>query len=328
MSQPKQYRCTNEEGKCPNYTDPTKIVTVGGAEKFVCPCGLANCEKDYLKPVSPPEPPWKRVVKILAIAAVPVLAIGLIWWYVRTHQPPPPPPAKTSVVVVVDGQILNPVMVRTPGWLGDWAAGLSNSNNVLSFGLWGCRPVEANGDIRIPLRNYSPALMPVEEFKKLRIPSAPKPDQWPEALRKGNPSYDLFSHLKAVLHETRWDSPTNRFLVVITETSAFPKSSDNNSARIDEQEIKKLADEAHVRVFAIHVIVPSDLMADDQRMAEQQLRALCGNGGRDSYYAVRKSATQSGSAEGEFEMVTAYVDGLKAAFGQILEKVVESRRSN
>jgi len=318
----KQYLCKNREGNCPNYVNST-VVTIGGAEKFVCPLGLANCEKDHLEPVSPPEPSWKRLAKKLAVAAVPALTLVLIWWYVKTHQPPPPPPAKTSVAIVVDGQILNPVMVRTPAWLGEWAAGFSTSNNVLSLGLWGCRPVEPNGDIRTPLRNYAPTLMPLADFKKLQIPNAPKPDQWPEALKKGSPSYDLFSNLKSVLRDTRWDSPTNRFLLIITGTSAFPKASENNSAKIDEQELRKLADEAHVKIFAIHVIVPTDLMSDDQQLAEQQLRVLCDNGGQGSYYAVQKSIMPGHGREGDPELVTAYVDGLKTAFGQILEQLFE-----
>ncbi len=325
MGSTKVYQCKNIEGKCPLALDFEKIEITEGA-KFVCPLRRAECEKN-LELIRPPQAPWKRLLKKLVIAAVPVLAIILIWWYVRGHQPPPSPTAKTSVVIVVDGQILNPVMVRTPSWLGDWAAGFSHSNSVLSFGLWGCRPVETNGEMRTPLRNYAPTLMPLEDFRKLQISSAPKPDQWPEALRKGSPSYDLFSDLKAILHETRWDSPTNRFLVIITETSAFPKSSEKNTAGIDELEVKRLADEAHVRVFAIHVIVPSDLMADDQRLAERQLRAVCESGGRNSYYAVQSSAALGRSTEGELQMVTAYVDGLKAAFGQILERFLEPPRN-
>jgi hypothetical protein len=311
-----KWKCANFRN-CPKADSREEVEIADGGLHPTCECGSA------LVPVGGKRSPWPALV-IVAVLVVIVVVAGLILVLKKSPAPPPLSPAKTSVAIVVDGQILNPVMVRTPAWLGEWAAGFSTSNNVLSLGLWGCRPVEPNGDIRTPLRNYAPTLMPLADFKKLQIPKAPKPDQWPEALRKGNPSYDLFSDLKSVLRETRWDSPTNRFLLIITETSAFPKSSENNSARIDEQELRKLADEAHVKVFAIHVIVPSDLMADDQRLAEQQLRALCDNGGQNSYYAVQKSTMQGRGGEGEPELVTAYLDGLKTAFGQILGRVLES----
>lgn len=190
MSQLKQYLCKNRERNCPNYVRST-VVTVGGTEKFECPLGLANCEKDHLEPVSPPEPPWKRLIKKLAVVVVPVFCIALIWWYVSGRQPPPAPPSKASVVVVVDGQLLNAVMVRTPGWLGERAASVPDSDKTLSLGLWACRPIEPNGEIKTALRNYSPTLMSLADFKTLQIPIAPKPDLWPENLRKGSPSYDL-----------------------------------------------------------------------------------------------------------------------------------------
>ena len=310
-----KWKCANF-GNCTKADSQEQFEIADGGLHPTCECGSA------LVPVGGKRSPWPALAAV-AVLVVAVVVVGLV---LLLKKSPPPAPAKTDAVIIVDGQILNPVLVRIPGWLGEWAAGFSNSNNVLSLGLWGCRPVEPNGAIRTPLRNYSPTLTPLGDFKKLQIPNGPRPDQWPEALKKGSPSYDLFSNLKAVLHETRWDSPTNRFLLVITETSAFPKSSENNSARIDEQELKKLADEAHVRVFAIHIIVASDLMADDQRLAEQQLRALCDNGGQNSYYAVQKSIAQGRSVEGEPELVTAYLDGLRTAFGQILEQFLEPPR--
>jgi len=216
-------------------------------------------------------------------------------------------------------------MVRTPEWLATAAASLPDSQVAVSLGLWGCRPVEPDGTVKTPLRNYSPTLMAPADFKTLQIPSAPKPELWPENLRRGSPSYDLFSNLKAVLEETHWDSSTNRYLVIITESSAFAKSSGKNSAGLDEQQVKNLADADKVRICAIHVLVPSDLMADDQRTAEQQLRVLSDNGVR-CYYPVHKSSNLKPSAESDFEMVTAYADGIKAAFGQILGGVVEGSR--
>lgn len=242
------------------------------------------------------------------------------------RQPPPAPPSKASVVVVIDGQLLNAVMVRTPGWLGERAASVPDSDKTLSLALWACRPVEPNGEIKTALRNYSPTLMSLADFKTLKIPIAPKPDLWPENLRKGSPNYDLLSNLKAILQETRWDSPTNRFLIIITESSAFPKSSEKNTARIDEQEVKKLADQANVKICAVHVLVPNELMADDQRLAEQQLRVLSEDTGRYHYYPVHKSSDPVPNTDSEFEMVTAYADGIKAAFGQILDQVAEGSR--
>jgi hypothetical protein len=88
MGRPQQYLCKNREGNCPNYVQ-SAIVTVGGAEKFVCPLGLANCEREWLDAVSTPEPPWKRFAKRASIIVVPAICVGLVWLYVVTRPPPP-----------------------------------------------------------------------------------------------------------------------------------------------------------------------------------------------------------------------------------------------
>jgi hypothetical protein len=88
MGRPQQYLCKNRDGNCPNYRD-TAVVTVGGTEKFVCPLGLANCERDNLEPIKPPEPPIVKFLKRFAIIAVPVLCAGLVWLYFATRPPPP-----------------------------------------------------------------------------------------------------------------------------------------------------------------------------------------------------------------------------------------------
>ncbi len=323
MSRIKQCLCKNREGNCPNYINST-VITIGGTEKFECPLHLANCETEHLEEVALPEPPWKRLVKKMVLVALPLVCVALAWWYVRGHQPPPPPPAKTSVVVVIDGHLLNAVMVRTPGWLAEQAGSLTNSQVLLSFGLWGCRPIEPDGEIRLPFRNYVPKLLPLADFRNLQIPSGPKPDVWPEALRRGSPSYDLLSNLKSVLQETLWESSTNRLLLIITESSAFPSSSEKNSARIDEQQVRKLADDANVRICAIHVLVPNDMMKEDQGIAEQQLRVLSANGNRPSYFPVYKSVDKD-PAKSDSELVSAYEDGIKAAFSQILDQTVKNR---
>ena len=88
MGRPQQYLCKNRDGNCPNYVQ-SAVVTVGGAEKFVCPLGLANCERDHLEPIAPPEPAWKRFLKKAAIVAAPALCAGLVWLYLATRPAPP-----------------------------------------------------------------------------------------------------------------------------------------------------------------------------------------------------------------------------------------------
>ncbi len=314
-----KWKCVNL-GNCPKADSQEEFEIAAGEHEPTCECGGALLRVGRAR---------SRLSKLLvAVSLTLAVIVGVVLISKRSPTPSPSPPSKASVVVVIDGQLLNAVMVRTPEWLGERAASFPNSEKALALGLWACRPLEPNGEIKTALRNYSPTLMPLADFKTLQIPIAPKPELWPENLRKGSPSYDLLSNLKTVLQETRWDSPTNRFLVIVTESSAFPKSSGMNAGRIDEQEVKKLADQANVKICAVHVLVPNDLLADDQRVAEQQLRVLSEDGGRYYYYQVHKSSDPAANTGSEFEMVTAYAGGIKAAFGQILDQVAEGSRKS
>ena len=89
MSKPGTYRCKNAEDNCPHYRDSAEI-TIGGVEKFVCPLGKVNCERDYLEgPLTPPDGPVAKFLKRAAIIVVPVITAGLVWLYFITRPAPP-----------------------------------------------------------------------------------------------------------------------------------------------------------------------------------------------------------------------------------------------
>src|ERR1017187_1324400 len=88
MSKPRTFLCKNAEDNCPYYRDSTEI-TIGAGENFICPMGKANCERDHLEPVAPPDPPWKRFLKRISLLAVPFICAGLVWIYVANRPPPP-----------------------------------------------------------------------------------------------------------------------------------------------------------------------------------------------------------------------------------------------
>ena len=88
MSKPRTFLCTNAEDNCPYYRDST-VITIGGVEKFVCPKGKTNCERDHLVAVKPPDGPVVKFLKKAAIIAVPLIVAGLVWLYFITRPAPP-----------------------------------------------------------------------------------------------------------------------------------------------------------------------------------------------------------------------------------------------
>ena len=88
MNKPRTFLCKNAEDNCPHYRDST-LITVGDTEKFVCPKGKVNCESDYLELVAPPDGPMTKLLKRVAVIAIPVVFSLLVWVYFATRPHPP-----------------------------------------------------------------------------------------------------------------------------------------------------------------------------------------------------------------------------------------------
>ena len=316
MSEPKQYLCKNKEGNCPKYVKST-VITVGGSEPFVCPLKLANCQKDYLEPVSLPPPAWKK----WAMVGVPIATVvAAIYFIIGPGSPGCKPPHKdytNDFVIITDGgPLLNALLVSTPTFLGDAAR---KFKQPLAIGLWACRPLEPDGKRRTSLRNYTPTLLAADEFRKLNIPAAPAGNDLPPELQATEKlSYDLFSGLATVINEMRWTSPSNRHLVVLTGSSAIPKGDNANGLRLGAEDVRQLAAQKNVKLYAIHVIIPEASLRLDQDLTQNQLEALCAvSAGSGGLFTIRSSLT---GLDGR--RASAYEGELKSVFSKLLESVV------
>ena len=140
MGRPQQFLCENSDGNCPNYVR-TAVVTVGGAEKFVCPLGITDCERKHLKPIAPPPPAWLKFLKTAAVVLVPIICIGLVWWYVASRPPP-------RLVIKVFDDSQSGAQIRAGGsksWLLQIVGGPSAARPEISVESLSAALVSKNG---------------------------------------------------------------------------------------------------------------------------------------------------------------------------------------
>lgn len=322
MPRPIQYSCTNDRGDgkrlCPNYKGNKECI-LEGPVKFKCPLGIPNCEKEYLKPIQNRGPfswKWKMAAAFAALMAIGVALFSLFPGSITTA---PVPPTNNVVVVIDGGFLLNSLMVRTPALLASVAASHSARTN-LYFGLWGCRPLGKDGHEAVPLQNFVPMLLAASEFTEFRIPGLVNPRDLPESARTAaTANFDLFSSLKSVMEETKWTSP-NRHLVVITAAAAFPKESEHNSSKLDERDLQALAVQEHVKISALHIIIPAPVLADDQLRARQQLTVLTRDADGPHYYPVNRPSLMPGGKE--YEALSDYEPEIQMALQKVLDRVL------
>jgi len=303
MSHHRLYICKHKE--CPNFKK-SRVVELGGPQKFECPMKLSNCEKDYLEAL-PNHSSWHRRLSrptLIALALFLSMLIAWHWW------PPPSSRFDKDVAIVMDGSIfMNEMLAQTPRWLAEVATQLG-AQQKCAFALWACRPVDFNGVQWTNLHNYTPHLLGFRDFKALEIPRVRRAEQPP----KEQPlAYDLFSSLREAIDRTEWHAVSNRNLIVISATSALGKSNSLNRTRFDERDIKVYAGKAQIKLFAIQLKIPmpdADNVKADQKTLYTQLENLTEN-----VYTVAPNPPQS-------RMLEDYEGAWKSVLQTILENIL------
>jgi|CZKV01.1.fsa_nt_gi hypothetical protein len=301
--------------RCPNIGNCTKAdlglpveIPASEHEPKCAECNSPLVPVNRKKSVLP-----KWIVLTLIIV---VVLCGVTFMLMPSSKPTPPTPsavAESDMVVAIDGGIfLNALMVHILKWLSETSAS-SPYHDSFQFGMWGFRPVDANGKQQKDLMNYTPALANEKTFGNLSVVDGPNPDAMTGQV---SISYDLFGDLKQVLDSINWNSTTNRTLIVISATSGFVKTDPQNSLKLDENDISQQAEQKNVKIYSIYVNIPIVALDQDRDTVRQQLKALCVGDASGRYFEVSTSQKDASGVR----KLTGYEADVRAVFAKILNQ--------
>ncbi|MBU1275129.1 MAG: VWA domain-containing protein [Proteobacteria bacterium] len=190
---------------------------------------------------------------------------------------------KIDMVYVMDmTRSMKPYIEATLRTILDTSALLSQNmqggqdlGSNIRFGLWGFRDNETIPGIEFNTRNFTPELLPVEEFGKI-LGTVREADAGSAGFDE-----DVFGGVNEAILNTKWTEDALRFIVLIGDAPSHPLGHKWNSSNKDEKILRALADEKKVYLFSMHIQHPDPRLRSYHEVGEVQFSALATNPGTD-----------------------------------------------
>ncbi len=155
----------------------------------------------------------------------------------------------------------------------------------MRFGFWGYRDSTTIKGMEFVTKNFTPELRAVGPFldtlASVRVTDADSADF----------EEDVFSGMHDAITKTAWTPGALRLVILVGDAPSHPLGHAWNASGKSERELRALADERRVSIFALHLKDPAH--AAYHETAERQFQALSKNRGISegdaSYYAVESS---------------------------------------
>lgn len=144
---------------------------------------------------------------------------------------------------------------------------------AIRFGAVGYRDnVDLMPRLEFTARNFTPELVSDQELIEIVA------NELEEATESSGPyAEDVFAGVKLALDDTRWNERSLRFMVLIGDASAHESDHPHSTTGLNAEELRRLADEANVSFFAIHLL--EERARSDHPKAETQFSTLASNPG-------------------------------------------------
>jgi hypothetical protein len=143
---------------------------------------------------------------------------------------------------------------------------------ALRFGIVGYRDSLTITDIEYDVRNFTPELLPVADFRDLLDREVVKKA---EVGSEDHPE-DVFAGMEAGIGSA-WSPSGARIIILIGDASSHPVGHPKNSRGLSEASVRQLADEQNVYVASIYITSPE--AADDLALARPQFEAMSSGSG-------------------------------------------------
>jgi len=147
-------------------------------------------------------------------------------------------------------------------------ADLEETNAAIKFGIWGYRDnLEAIPDIGYNTKNYTPELLPVNEFyqvlKDVKVTQVDSID-YPE---------DMFSGVNQAINNTQWQDNALRFIILVGDAPSHKVGHDWNLSGQNAETLRSLATERNISIFSLHINNPKAKRFEETARAQYTLLA-------------------------------------------------------
>ncbi|MBU1196614.1 MAG: VWA domain-containing protein [Proteobacteria bacterium] len=193
---------------------------------------------------------------------------------------------KIDVVFVSDTTVsMRPYIKATLDVIKQVAKDLSSdpaTARSLKFGVWGYRdPVDKIPDIGYTTHNYTPQLLPADEFvQALSRVDVTKIDS-------DDYAEDVFSGINDAIAQTAWEDGAIRVIILLGDAPGHETGHKYNASGQSAQTLRAISDDASIYLYAIHVKAPrAQKYHEPARIQFSELSANPGMQGQSAYYSV------------------------------------------